>query len=150
MKTFYGFFFIVIAVLYSSLAFADSQLPPGTPENVPAYLNSTPVPLSAKEVRALQLSKKWIATDIPPVLSSGGKIIYTHGAMLPTVIASPLAICDVELQPGEQSIDVAIGDQARWVLDKSYSGTGPNRTEHILIKAADANLEKTIQFFTNP
>lgn len=149
MKKISCLFFISIAVFYSSIALANSQLPPGTPENIPSYLNSAPVPLSAKEVRALQLSKKWIATDIPPVLSSGGKIIYTHGAMLPTIIASPLAICDVELQPGEQSIDVAIGDNARWILDKSYSGTGSNRTEHILIKAADANLETSMVITTN-
>lgn len=149
MKKLYGFLLIIVTGLYSSLAFADSQLPPGTPDNAPAYLNASPVPLSAKEVRALQLSKKWIATDIPPVLSSGGKIIYTHGAMFPTVIGSPLAICDIELQPGEQSQDVAIGDNARWILDKSYSGTGPNRTEHILIKATDANLETTMVITTN-
>lgn len=145
---------IVIFILFSTTPiFAASQnptsgLPPGTPggahaAGLPDYVSRSNVPLSDKELKALQLSNQWSKNNIPPVLSGGGKIVYVHGAVLPSIIASPMQVCDVELQPGEQVNEIIVGDSARWIIEIGSSGTGPKAITHLFIKPVDAGLEST-------
>jgi type IV secretion system protein VirB9 len=108
-----------------------------------SYISSRAVPLTAKEIKALELSDTWAKTDIPPVLSGGGKIIYVHGAVLPSVIASPMQVCDVELQAGEQVNEIIVGDSARWIIESGVSGIGADERTHLFIKPVDAGLEST-------
>lgn len=101
-------------------------------------LNPIAVPLSAKERKALQLAKKWAGGgQIQPYLANGGKIMYVHGATIPTIVAAPFQVCDVELEQGEIVNEVVVGDSARWMVE---TGTAGNIT-HLFIKPVDSGLE---------
>ena len=105
----------------------------------PDFLNNDAVPLSKRERQALNLTRDWAGRGPAPVLSQSGKLVYVHGASLPTILASPMQVCDVELQPGEKVNEVIVGDSARWMVE---TGTAGNTT-HLFIKPVDAGLETT-------
>ena len=115
----------------------------GKPGSLPPidYISPSTVPLTAKEKKALQLSGQWARGSVEPVLAGGGKLLFVHGASLPTVVASPMYVCDLELEPGETVNEFMIGDTARWMVDTGTVGTGPNTTTHIFVKPVDAGLE---------
>ena len=115
---------------------------PGTP-NGHEYLYQDTIPLTRGERKALQLSRVWTGRGPAPVLSFSGKLIYIHGASLPTVIASPMQVCDVELQAGEKVREIVVGDSARWMVESGSMGVGKDETVHLFIKPIDAGLETT-------
>lgn len=100
-------------------------------------LSQTTVPLTAKERKALQLSDQWSRSDVQPYMAGGGKLVFVHGASQPTIIAAPMQVCDVELEPGEKVNEIVVGDSARWLVE---SGTAGDIT-HLFIKPVDAGLE---------
>ncbi len=105
---------------------------------VPGFsMNYNPIPLQPKEKKALELSKKWITRDNAPFISSNGKLVYMYGASMPTILATPMQICDVELQAGEMINSINLGDTARWEVVTTKS----NGKEHIIIKPHDSGIE---------
>ena len=107
------------------------------------YISPKTLPLNAQEKKALQLSRDWSRQNIDPVLSGGGKVVYVHGASLPTVVAAPMQVCDVELEQGETVHEIVIGDSARWMVDSGTVGSGAGATAHLFIKPVDAGLESS-------
>ncbi len=73
---------------------------------------------------------------------------YMPGAMY-TIYCAPMKITDITLQPGEKIISTAAGDTLRWQLSQTYSGTGPQMVQHILVKPNASALENTIVVTTN-
>ena len=122
---------------------------PGPLPPMPDYISDKPVKLTAKERKALELAQDWAARSVTPSRDGNGRVLYVHGASLPTVIASPFQVCDVELQPGETLNEVVVGDSARWLVDVSKSGSGESETVHLLIKPVDAGLETSAVVTTN-
>jgi type IV secretion system protein VirB9 len=113
------------------------------------YISPNVVPLSDAEKKALRLSADWSRKSVDPVLAGGGKVVFVHGASLPTIIASPMQVSSVELQAGETVNEIVVGDSARWLVDSGTSGSGPNATVHIFIKPVDAGLESSAVITTN-
>lgn len=153
-------FFALIFALNAFPALAAQDIPDGYPpalnaEGIPTgaskpaampeidYLSPKTVPLTAKEKKALQLSTDWSRQDIAPVLSGGGKVLYVHGASLPTIVATPMQVCDVELEPGETVNEIVVGDSARWMVDSGTAGSGTGATVHLFIKPVDSGLESS-------
>ena len=116
---------------------------------LPDYLSQDTVALSKTEQQALRLSRQWSGRGPAPVLSFGGKLIYVHGASLPTILASPMNVCDVELEPGEKVNEIVVGDSARWLVDSGSVGGGSGETVHLFVKPIDAGLETTAVVTTN-
>lgn len=107
------------------------------PDSAPVpSLNPTGVILTGKERKALQLSGQWARSDLKPYVAGGGKLVYVHGASMPTIIAAPMQVCDVELEPGERVNEIVVGDSARWLVESGMSGTTP----HLFVKPVDAGL----------
>lgn len=99
---------VLFLVLAPTAAMAASQeaapqLPPDF-LNLPDFLSNDTVPLTQREKKALNLTRAWAGRGPAPVLSHSGKLVYVHGASLPTILASPMQVCDVELQAGEKSM----------------------------------------------
>lgn len=117
---------------------AAPQLPPDF-LNLPDFLSNDTVPLTQREKKALNLTRAWAGRGPAPVLSHSGKLVYVHGASLPTILASPMQVCDVELQAGEKVNEVIVGDSARWMVETGSAG----ETTHLFIKPVDAGLETT-------
>ncbi|GAB6194291.1 P-type conjugative transfer protein TrbG [Desulfocastanea catecholica] len=131
---------VIVAVFLLALA---SPVLANEPSN---YLNPVAIPLTAKERKALQLSSQWNGGgDVQPYMAAGGKLMYVHGASLPTVIAAPFQVCDVELEPGETINEIVVGDSARWMVE---SGTAGNTT-HLFIKPVDSGLETSAVITTD-
>jgi type IV secretion system protein VirB9 len=151
MKT---LFLILALVLNAVPALAAApEIPDGWPPSVggiqsPAmpeidYLSPKVVPLTPQERAALNLSSDWSRRTVTPMLADGGKVVFVHGASLPTVVAAPMQVCDVELQAGETVNEIVVGDSARWMVESGTAGSGPASTTHLFIKPVDAGLESS-------
>lgn len=146
---------VCVFTLCAVPAFAATPVPAGypppirpesaTPVALPEidYLNPKTVPLTAAEKKALRLSGSWSRQGVDPVLTGGGKVVYVHGASLPTIVAAPMQVCDVELQPGETVHEIVVGDSSRWMVDSGTAGSGPGATTHLFIKPVDSGLESS-------
>lgn len=56
-------------------------------------------------------------------------MIFLFGETQPSVVCSPLQVCDIELQGGEIVRDVMVGDTVRWKVEPATSGaTGDRRS----------------------
>lgn len=119
----------------------NNAVPVVTPEI--DYLNPKAVPLTDAEKKALRLSGNWSRQSVEPVLTGGGKVVYVHGASLPTIVTAPMQVCDVELQAGETVHEIVVGDSSRWMVDSGTVGSGANTTAHLFIKPVDSGLESS-------
>ena len=108
------------------------------------YLSPDTVPLTAKEKRVLDLVRQWSGAGKDGARSSfmqGGQLVYVHGADggIPVVIAAPLQVVDVELEPGEMVNEIVVGDSARWQVESGSAGA----STHLFIKPIDVGLESS-------
>ena len=60
------------------------------------------------------------------------------------IYTAPQKITDIEFEAGEELISFAAGDTVRWLVDKTYSGSGGDRQDHLLIKPVRSGLENTL------
>ncbi len=100
-----------------------AQMPP------PVQLVSPSAPLDAKERHAVILARRWRNRREMPQPGEDGVVRFLFGATLPTVVCAPLQVCNLALQPGEVVNDVQVGDNVRWKISPSISGSG-ERTDH--------------------
>ena len=146
--------------LCASTAFAAQDIPPGYPPALEGmgeakatpeidYISPKVVPLTPKERKALNLSDDWARQNVEPVLAGGGKVVYVHGASLPTIVATPMQVSDVELEAGEIVNEIVVGDSARWMVESGTAGSGPDAKVHLFIKPVDAGLETSTVITTN-
>ena len=108
------------------------------------YLSPDTVPLTAKEKRVLDLVRQWSGKGKSGSTTSfmqGGQLVYVHGADggIPVVIAAPLQVVDVELEPGEMVNEIVVGDSARWQVESGSAGA----STHLFIKPIDVGLESS-------
>ena len=156
--------FLTLALaLCANTAFAAQDIPPGYPPALDGisgmeggktapeidYISPKVVPLTPKEKKALSLSDDWARQNVDPVLSGGGKVVYVHGASLPTIVATPMQVSDVELESGEVVNEIVVGDSARWMVESGSAGSGPDARVHLFIKPVDAGLESSTVITTN-
>lgn len=131
------------------------------PAATPAGTASTPVagpipnaneaaPLSPAARRALAESQQWAnATGRAPspMVAPGadGRVLFTFGESLHTVVCAPLRVCDIELEAGE-TIQGApqLGDSVRWTVTAAATGEGAERREHVIVKPTLAGLETNL------
>lgn len=122
-------------------SFPPETSPDLTPIPLPPLINDVHIPLSPKEKKALSLVHSHAAQGPSPFQDGSGRLVFVHGASVPTIVTAPLHVCDVELQPGEALHEVVVGDSARWLMDVAKAGAGDNATVHLLVKPVDAGLE---------
>ena len=153
-------FLLLAFTLCASTALAAHDIPPGYPPPLDGmnasqsvqeidYISPKVVPLTPKERKALSLSDDWARQNVDPVLSGGGKVVYVHGASLPTIVATPMQVSDVELEAGEVVNEIVVGDSARWMVESGSAGSGPDARVHLFIKPVDAGLESSTVITTN-
>jgi type IV secretion system protein VirB9 len=105
--------------------------------------------LTADEAKALGISRQWEEGRGLVTRGPDGKIVYLYGEVEPTVICSPLQVCDVELQPGETVDDVMVGDTVRWKIAPATSGSADGQTVHLIVKPAEPDLETSMVVTTS-
>jgi type IV secretion system protein TrbG len=96
--------------------------------------------MTVKEQRATGISRKWRGTSGLVAAGPDGKVIFLFGETQPSVICSPLQVCDIELQGGEIVRDVLVGDTVRWKVEPATSGAASGQAIHLIVKPAEADL----------
>nr|WP_244616877.1 P-type conjugative transfer protein TrbG [Starkeya nomas] len=96
--------------------------------------------LSANEAKGTGISERWRGS--PGVVTRGpdGKVVFLYGEIQPSVVCSPLQVCDIELQPGEVVRDVLVGDTVRWKVEPATSGAADGQAIHLIVKPSEPGL----------
>jgi P-type conjugative transfer protein TrbG len=116
---------------------------PGNPASPPKD-----VPLSASANEALALGKSWMTEKHVPAPGKDGRVLYTFGAGLPTIVCAPLRVCVLELEPGEKMVgEPHIGDSVRWTI--SPAAAGRPEAQMIVIKPKQAGLDTNLLVTTD-
>lgn len=145
------------ATLYVPATNADTQkvvtqyVPVAVPgQLMPVPNNTAPTPAFKTAADAVDYANQQ-ATQVPNTTQFFNSMMtydYTPGSLY-TVYAAPMKITDIALQPGEKLVSEAAGDTLRWQIAQTYSGSGDNITQHILVKPNQAGLQNTMLITTD-
>ena len=90
-------------------------------EAAPALKRSVQL-LGADDPELAAAIRKFQETGNAPVLREPGFVRFPYGEHQPVLYCKPLRVCDIELEAGEEVLDVALGDTERWIASKMESG----------------------------
>lgn len=96
--------------------------------------------MSANEAKGTGISGQWRGSRGLVTKGPDGKVIFLFGEVQPSVVCSPLQVCDIELQPGEVVRDVLIGDTVRWKVEPATSGAAGGQAIHLIVKPSEPGL----------
>lgn len=124
------------------------------------YLSKEPVKFDPLTVKSRPISKENAVNasiinyhntgNIEPIIADNGLILYPFGLSEPTVVCSPLRICHIELEEGEEIIDTNPGDTQRWWFGYTFVGEGEHIQPHVLVKPlVEENIETNLSISTN-
>jgi type IV secretion system protein VirB9 len=114
------------------------------------YRPKTDVPLTATALEAVRVSERWQGEKNAPSLGTDGRVMYSYGAGLPTVVCAPLRVCTIELQAGEKIVgEPQIGDSVRWNISPATYGTGDQATAAIILKPRAPGLDTNLLITTD-
>lgn len=106
------------------------------------------LPKTAQE--ALAVGQAWMSEKHTPAPGKDGRVLYTYGAGLPTVVCAPLRVCVVELEPGEKLVgEPHIGDAVRWIIAPAGVGQADAVTPMIVLKPKQAGLDTNLLLTTD-
>ncbi len=106
------------------------------------------LPQNAQE--ALAVGKAWMSEKHTPAPGKDGRVLYTYGSGLPTVVCAPLRVCVVELEAGERVVgEPHIGDAVRWIIAPAGAGQADSVTPMIVLKPKQAGLDTNLLVTTD-
>jgi type IV secretion system protein TrbG len=134
-----------------TLQAATPALAPNAESAVPAgFKPKLDVQLTVTAQEAVQMSEKWMDEHNQPAVGRDGRVLYSYGAGLPTVVCAPLRVCMIELQSGEKLVgEPHIGDSVRWNLSPAMYGTGASATPVIVLKPQGPGLDTNLLITTD-
>ncbi|MBD9375502.1 P-type conjugative transfer protein TrbG [Rhizobium sp. ARZ01] len=96
--------------------------------------------MTPNEAKGADISRKW--RGAPGLVTTGpdGKVIFLFAETQPSIICSPLQVCDIELQGGEIVRDVLVGDTVRWKVEPATSGATGGQAIHLVVKPSEPGL----------
>jgi P-type conjugative transfer protein TrbG len=127
-------------------------LAPGSPvSEVPKdFKPAKDVPLPGPAKEALSVGQAWMTENHTPAPGKDGRVLYTYGAGLPTLVCAPLRVCVVELETGEKLVgEPQIGDSIRWIISPANSGSGDFATSMIVVKPKQSGLDTNLLVTTD-
>lgn len=96
--------------------------------------------MSANEAKGTNISGQWRGSRGLVTKGADGKVIFLFGEVQPSVVCSPLQVCDIELQAGEVVRDVLVGDTVRWKVEPATSGAAGGQAIHLIVKPSEPGL----------
>jgi type IV secretion system protein VirB9 len=96
--------------------------------------------MSANEAKGTAISGQWRGSRGLVTKGADGKVVFLYGEVQPSVVCSPLQVCDIELQPGEIVRDVLLGDTVRWKVEPATSGAVGGQAIHLVVKPSEPGL----------
>jgi P-type conjugative transfer protein TrbG len=130
---------------------APPLAPVGPLDRAPAgYQPPSDLPLSPTAEAAVRVSEKWLTETVTPAPGADGRVLYSYGAGLATVVCAPLRLCVVELQLGERLIsEPHIGDSVRWHIAPALFGKGDSSTTVLIVKPQEPGLDTNLVITTD-
>lgn len=122
-------------------------VPAGPPPAIPAL--SPERPLAARERQAVASVNRWRLRACRANLDADGVFHFRQGQCEPTVVCAPGHPCDIALEPGEYPTSPADRGDSRWTVNPRYSGTGAQRTFHVVVAPSDAGLDSSLVLRTD-
>ena len=108
------------------------------------------MPLSPTAAAAVAASQQWGTQTNTPAAGADGRVLYSYGAGMPTVVCAPLRVCIVEMEPGEKIVgEPHIGDAVRWNVAPAIYGEGPQATALIVLKPQAPGLDTNMLITTD-
>jgi type IV secretion system protein VirB9 len=132
--------------------YGSPSVPAALPKPLAVPKDSPPkdVPLSQSAQEAANVSERWRGEGTPPAVGADGRVLYSYGAGLPTVVCAPLRVCIIELQAGEKVVgEPHIGDSVRWNISPAMYGTGDQATSIIVLKPQSPGLDTSLLITTD-
>ena len=140
---------VCLTLVVCAVAFGQGQSVASSPPPA-GYKPKTDVVLSPTATEAVRVSAEFRAESNPPAPGADGRVIYTFGAGLATLVCAPMRICIVELQPGEKlNGEPQIGDSVRWQIAPSTYGSGVDGTPVIVVKPTASGLDTNLLVTTD-
>lgn len=102
--------------------------------------------------RMVAAARQVLEQTSPVALGKAGRVIVTYGEALPVLVCTPLAICAVELEKGENLVDAPVlGDPVRWTMsDRQVIWPGQESQWIFMFKPSDdADRMSTAVFVTD-
>jgi type IV secretion system protein VirB9 len=142
-----------LAAIQNALSLSEGGSDHQPAVNVPppaGYKPQTDVALTPTAKDAVQMSEKWMAEHNQPLAGQDGRVVYSYGAGLPTVVCAPLRVCIIELQAGEKLAgEPHIGDSVRWNVSPAMFGHDDSATTLIVLKPQIAGLDTNLLITTD-
>ncbi|WP_420738176.1 P-type conjugative transfer protein TrbG [Bradyrhizobium japonicum] len=105
-----------------------------------AHVSAHAQAMTAKERKGTSISSQWRGSTGLVTRGADGKVVFLFGEVQPSVICSPLEVCDIELEAGEVVRDVLVGDTVRWKVEPATSGAVGGQAIHLIVKPAEPGL----------
>lgn len=105
--------------------------------------------MNSKETKATRISGQWREKTGLVTRGPDGKVIFLFGETQPSVVCSPLQVCDIELQGSEIVRDVLIGDTVRWKVEPATSGAPGGQAVHLVVKPSEPGLATSMVVTTS-
>ncbi|CUX71013.1 Conjugal transfer protein TrbG [Agrobacterium sp. NCPPB 925] len=96
--------------------------------------------VTANEAKGMGISTQWRGSRGLVTKGADGKVVFLYGEVQPSVVCSPLQVCDIELQGGEVVRDVLVGDTVRWKVEPATSGAVGGQAIHLIVKPSEPDL----------
>src|SRR3989440_12715345 len=84
--------------------------------------------------------RAWKAEGRAPIIRRDEFIQYPYGLTEAVVNCQPLRVCDIELEAGEEVMNVSLGDSTRWLANPAFSGDRDTMTPHVLVKPTELGI----------
>jgi P-type conjugative transfer protein TrbG len=98
----------------------------------------------------VRVSESWQGEKNPPSPGPDGRVMYSYGAGLPSVVCAPLRVCMIELEAGEKIVgEPHIGDSVRWIISPAMYGAGDKATPVIILKPQTPGLDTNLLITTD-
>lgn len=105
--------------------------------------------MTANETKGTNLSGQWQHGEGLVTHGPDGKVVFLYGEVQPSVVCSPLQVCDIELEPGEVVRDALVGDSVRWKVEPATSGAAGAQAVHLIVKPSEPGLETSMVVTTS-
>ena len=108
------------------------------------------LPLTSQEAEALRIARL-AQSQSSPAAGAHGRVLYTFGEGIPTVITAPEQLSEIEFEPGEQiQLDTKglpmldLGDWHHWTVTPRLIGTGEHAQAFLIVKPEFSGQETTL------
>ncbi len=105
--------------------------------------------LSQDDPELVEAVRQFQSTGKAPIVRKPGFVRFPYGDRQPILYCKPLRVCDIQLQPGESVLHIALGDSERWIASKMESGPADGRAPHVVVKPTEFDVSTNLVITTD-